>query len=310
MGEPFRKILLLLGPLLLVNSCDGSDARTSKVDVTIIVDKPFCYESSDGVFKGFIPDMMTAIEEMTKLSFDYKEIEDGKYGTLSKGQWSGMIGKLERKEAMIAAGPITVTNDRRTVVDFTTPFMTVDLALLMPKEDGARKIASAEDLLHQNDLNYGLVHGTSTHEFFKSTNVETYARMFDAMTRHGIFFSSLEDGIKNVRASLKETQRIGLLVESAKADYLASQPPCDLIAVPIIKNYRQYALAVAKTYSKKDQLNRTIEELKTSGKLAKLQSKWWKSLCTDASSNVAFGWMTIFVTLGAVLVVEKWLKGC
>ncbi|RWS23425.1 glutamate receptor ionotropic: kainate 2-like protein, partial [Leptotrombidium deliense] len=68
--------------------------------------------------------------------FDLYEVPDGLYGVkdTKTGQWDGLIGVIQRKEAKVAIGPVTVMAERESVVDFTVPFYDlVGISLLMKK---------------------------------------------------------------------------------------------------------------------------------------------------------------------------------
>ncbi|RWS12193.1 glutamate receptor ionotropic: kainate 2-like protein [Dinothrombium tinctorium] len=67
--------------------------------------------------------------------FDIYEVGDGQYGIKKDdGNWTGLIGALQRKEAKIAVGPVTVMAERESVVDFTVPYYDlVGISLLMKK---------------------------------------------------------------------------------------------------------------------------------------------------------------------------------
>lgn len=47
--------------------------------------------------------------------------------------WSGMIGELIRKEADLVVAPLTITYEREQVVDFTKPFMSVGISIVIKK---------------------------------------------------------------------------------------------------------------------------------------------------------------------------------
>ena len=81
------------------------------------------------------------------MKFDYTiyEAADGLYGTINDNEeWNGMIGeilsgvricsipspKFALQNAQMAVAPLTVTNQRAEVVDFTQPFLSLGISIL------------------------------------------------------------------------------------------------------------------------------------------------------------------------------------
>ncbi|XP_064111334.1 probable glutamate receptor [Macrobrachium nipponense] len=67
------------------------------------------------------------------LHFDYevKRPPDGLWGAVTEnGNWSGMIGMLERQEVEFAMGPFTITPQRETVCNFVLPVHNDNKAIL------------------------------------------------------------------------------------------------------------------------------------------------------------------------------------
>ncbi|XP_078312839.1 putative glutamate receptor [Crassostrea virginica] len=74
----------------------------------------------------------------SKLNFTYRVIlpDDGQWGILKEdGNWTGMIGMLNRREVDIAMVPLTVQEDRKRVVDFTIPFFYSNFGFIMRMPD-------------------------------------------------------------------------------------------------------------------------------------------------------------------------------
>ena len=45
--------------------------------------------------------------------------------------FSGMVGELVRKEAEIAIAPLTINSQREQVADFTKPFMSLGISIMI-----------------------------------------------------------------------------------------------------------------------------------------------------------------------------------
>ena len=80
---------------------------------------------------------------------------------------------------MIAA-PLTISEMRKNVVDFTEPFEKFGTTLLMlePEDGSELSIKSIYDLTKQSEIQYGMVKDGNTQSFFKSSVNETYKKIW------------------------------------------------------------------------------------------------------------------------------------
>ena len=60
-------------------------------------------------------------------------VEDEFYGTKKNGTWNGMVGDILKGKAEIAIAGLTITQQRSTVIDFSEPFMLIDLGIVISK---------------------------------------------------------------------------------------------------------------------------------------------------------------------------------
>jgi ABC-type amino acid transport substrate-binding protein len=82
--------------------------------------------------------------------YEFNIVKDGKYGATNEdGTWNGMIGELLNgvslmtllhdlcpfQEADLAIAPLTISRMRERVVDFSKPFMTTGLSIMIKKPD-------------------------------------------------------------------------------------------------------------------------------------------------------------------------------
>ncbi|KAH6941509.1 hypothetical protein HPB50_019166 [Hyalomma asiaticum] len=108
--------------------------------VTTVVHPPFVIKknNSDGEdqFEGYCIDLMDEIKKMLKFEYTIYEVPDKMFGSLEGNttQWNGMVRQLLDNNADIALGPLSVTAERETVVDYTMPFYDmVGISILMKK---------------------------------------------------------------------------------------------------------------------------------------------------------------------------------
>ncbi|KAA0192011.1 Glutamate receptor ionotropic kainate 3, partial [Fasciolopsis buskii] len=114
--------------------------------VTTIEDPPFVvYEpfrqgkqmQGNDQWTGFAIELLRHLSEMNHFDYVIKPVEDKKFGTFdeTKGRWDGMIGELIYKKAHLAVASLTITYDRERVIDFTTPFMSLSLSVIIRKSN-------------------------------------------------------------------------------------------------------------------------------------------------------------------------------
>ncbi|XP_026748791.1 glutamate receptor ionotropic, kainate 2-like [Galleria mellonella] len=105
-------------------------------------DDPDCVEEdADPKYEGFSVDLVKAIfeilrEEKYNYTYSFYHDEDksyGKYNPLTK-KWDGLIGDLLDKKADLAVCDLTITEERKKVVDFSVPFMSLGISILFTKE--------------------------------------------------------------------------------------------------------------------------------------------------------------------------------
>ncbi|KAK3099395.1 hypothetical protein FSP39_003765 [Pinctada imbricata] len=92
------------------------------------------------MFEGYCVDLAEKVAESCNFDYDICLVKDGQYGkAMENGTWDGMIGELTKKEADIAVAPITISSTRERVVDFTKPFMSLGISIMIKKPTDAEK---------------------------------------------------------------------------------------------------------------------------------------------------------------------------
>lgn len=122
----------------LIVSQDSPAVSRTPVSVLYVPSNPFVRYVDDAADKrapadkaveGFCVDLLEEITTVIALNksriydFQMRRSDDNKYGIKVDGVWKGMIGQVSEGKADMAIGDITITGERETVVDFTTPFM-------------------------------------------------------------------------------------------------------------------------------------------------------------------------------------------
>ncbi|XP_055299835.1 glutamate receptor ionotropic, kainate 2-like, partial [Sitodiplosis mosellana] len=151
-GDTYRKIALYdtkYGITLLRNFTNVEEQTTISMKLKVFKvilreGMPFLRKKIDVVigqnmtdndlYEGFATELIKAIAVKCGFSYEIKvvDMENGKEDPTT-GQWSGIIGEIVNKRADLAIGDITVTHSRKTVMDFSTPFMTLGISILYAK---------------------------------------------------------------------------------------------------------------------------------------------------------------------------------
>ncbi|EZA55532.1 Glutamate receptor [Ooceraea biroi] len=113
--------------------------------VTTILEEPYIMRKMSDTgealvgndsYEGYCKDLADLIAKKLGISYELRIVKDGKYGTENPdvpGGWDGMVGELIRKEADIAIAPMTITSERERVIDFSKPFMSLGISIMIKK---------------------------------------------------------------------------------------------------------------------------------------------------------------------------------
>nr|QUP79604.1 ionotropic receptor 17 [Monochamus saltuarius] len=88
-------------------------------------------------FEGYSMDLIREIANIVGFRYEFHLTESSEYGRWDEKQqkWTGLIGDILNKKAHIAVGDLTITHQRRKVVDFSIPFMTLGISILHKREE-------------------------------------------------------------------------------------------------------------------------------------------------------------------------------
>ncbi|XP_068143181.1 glutamate receptor 1 isoform X2 [Drosophila tropicalis] len=120
-------------------------ARNHTYIVTSLLEEPYLMhkQASYGEqlvgndrFEGYCKDMAELLAKRLGIKYELRLVQDGNYGSENQyapGGWDGMVGELVRKEADIAIAAMTITAERERVIDFTKPFMSLGISIMIRK---------------------------------------------------------------------------------------------------------------------------------------------------------------------------------
>nr|XP_033499032.1 glutamate receptor ionotropic, NMDA 3B isoform X2 [Epinephelus lanceolatus] len=98
---------------------------------------------------GYCIDLLEKLAEDMGFTFDLYIVGDGKYGALSgTGRWTGLVGDLLSGTADMAVTSFSINSARSRVIDFTSPFYSTSLGILVRSRDTAAPIGAFMWPLH------------------------------------------------------------------------------------------------------------------------------------------------------------------
>lgn len=167
----FFSLMALLLPVLSLHAQDTAklpDLGGRKV--TVAVENayfPFNYIDKDtGKAMGWDYDMVTDLCQRINCVPDFVETS-----------WDGMLAAVGRGEIDMAADGITITDERKQIVDFSDPYMQVDQVLLVRK--GETRFKNADELAANKDFKLGEQPGTTNYDVAKGLVGENRIQAYD-----------------------------------------------------------------------------------------------------------------------------------
>ncbi|KAM8800072.1 glutamate receptor 3 isoform 2-T3 [Eudromia elegans] len=126
----------------LLPSNDTSSVENRTIVVTTILESPYVmykknHEQLEGNerYEGYCVDLASEIAKHVGIKYKLSIVGDGKYGARDPETkiWNGMVGELVYGRADIAVAPLTITLVREEVIDFSKPFMSLGISIMIKK---------------------------------------------------------------------------------------------------------------------------------------------------------------------------------
>ncbi|OCT99666.1 hypothetical protein XELAEV_18005449mg [Xenopus laevis] len=134
------KMVVTVSDVLSANDSMGLENKT--VVVTTILEAPYVmfkknadqFEGNDR-YEGYCVDLAAEIARHCGFKYKLTIVADGKYGARDAETkiWNGMVGELVYGKADIAIAPLTITLVREEVIDFSKPFMSLGISIMIKK---------------------------------------------------------------------------------------------------------------------------------------------------------------------------------
>ncbi|XP_077596090.1 glutamate receptor 1-like [Stigmatopora nigra] len=86
-------------------------------------------------YEGYCAELAAEIAKHVGFAYRLELVGDGKYGSRDPASkmWNGMVGELVYGKADVAVAPLTITLVREQVIDFTKPFMSLGISIMIKK---------------------------------------------------------------------------------------------------------------------------------------------------------------------------------
>ncbi|XP_060890761.1 glutamate receptor ionotropic, NMDA 3B [Labrus mixtus] len=97
---------------------------------------------------GYCIDLLEKLAEDLGFEYDLYIVGDGKYGAWKAGRWTGLVGDLLNGLADLAVTSFSINSARSRVIDFTSPFFSTSLGILVRSKDTAAPIGAFMWPLH------------------------------------------------------------------------------------------------------------------------------------------------------------------
>ncbi|XP_068141768.1 glutamate receptor ionotropic, kainate 2 [Drosophila tropicalis] len=97
--------------------------------------------TGNAIYMGYAVDLIEAIAKEVNFEYVFVPVADQQYGKQDKDtkQWNGIIGEIINNDAHMGICDLTITQARRTAVDFTVPFMQLGVSILAYKSPHKEK---------------------------------------------------------------------------------------------------------------------------------------------------------------------------
>uniref|UniRef100_A0A8C6M8B4 Glutamate receptor n=1 Tax=Nothobranchius furzeri TaxID=105023 RepID=A0A8C6M8B4_NOTFU len=121
---------------------ESSSVENRTIVVTTIMEAPYVmykknFMQLDGNdrYEGYCVDLASEIAKHVGIKYKLSIVPDGKYGARDPETktWNGMVGELVYGRADIAVAPLTITLVREEVIDFSKPFMSLGISIMIKK---------------------------------------------------------------------------------------------------------------------------------------------------------------------------------
>lgn len=258
--KKFSLLLLLLSAMLIIAACgsdepaeetggsgDGAaESKTYKVGIDTTY-PPFEFEEN-GEYTGIDIDLINAIAESQGFEIEFNPMDFG-----------GIIPALQAGQLDVAIAGMSITDERKNVVDFSDPYFDAGLSLVVAKDNN--DITSLEDLKGKTVA----VKSGTTGSKFAMDNESKYGYTVAQFEDSPSMFQEVSNGNADV-----------LLEDYPVIAYAIAESGLDLKTVGDRLTGDQYGIAVLKGENADllEKINTGLQELRDSGEYDEILNKY------------------------------------
>ncbi|CAF1301921.1 unnamed protein product [Rotaria sp. Silwood1] len=148
---------------------------------------------------------------------------------------------------------------------------TANLAAFLTVEKPVNSIESAEDLIKQTNIKYGLLRGGSTEQFFRESNIPTYQAIWRYISSNpDLIAQSNQEGVDRVKG-----ESYAFFMESTSIEYIV-QRACNLTQIGGLLDNKGYGIGLPEGSPHRERVSEIILDLQEKGIIQKSYNKWWK----------------------------------
>ena len=233
--------VLLLGSLFL-SSC-GKEKKQTLVMVTEATFPPYEFREG-GKIVGIDPEV---VEEVARRNDLILKIEDMSFDSV--------IAAVQTGKADVAASGITVTEDRKRMVNFTIPYVKAEQVIILPVKTSIKKVSDLKG------KKIGVQHGTTGDQY-----VAKHLQAPQRFANGGLAVAALLAGKLDA-----------VVLDNAPAEVFLKREPAKLKRLAAALTSEEYAYAISKKRPELLKLfNDTLQEMIKDGTLQKILDKHLK----------------------------------
>ena len=184
----------------------------------------------------------------------------GVKATFVEGEFDGLLAGLETGRYDMIANGVEITEERSEKYDFSTPYAYIHTAVITRGDDDS--IQSLEDLDGKNTAN---------------TIDSTYTALAESYGANAV---GVDDLNQTIELLLSGRIDVTLNAEVTYADYMQAHPDANLKIAAVTEEASQVAFPLRKgdeTASLRQQIDQAVDELRESGELAQISTKYFGS---------------------------------
>jgi polar amino acid transport system substrate-binding protein len=233
---------------IILASCSDDEKTSLDKDIMVVAtsaDNPPYEYIQDGKIVGLDIDIIEAIAK-----------EMGKKLVIKNFDFPGLLPALSSRSVDVVIAALTVTEERKTKIDFSTGYISSGMAILSRKDE---KISSINDL---EGKTLGVLMGTTWESYAKELSSKISNIRIRSLSNNLILVEELKTGSID-----------GVIMEELQVNiFMANVPNLEKFSLQDTKG--EFAIALPKDSPLTQPMDEAIKKLQSNGILNNLKAKW------------------------------------